>query len=69
MSQLTSSLPTPPISEPPTTQLREITVIIKDKETLKDPDVEDKPVLKFLNVRTGLQDPILKLEATNNAIK
>jgi hypothetical protein len=44
-----------------------IPVILKDKETLKDLEVEDKPVLKFLNVGTGLQDSILELEATNDA--
>jgi hypothetical protein len=44
-----------------------IPVILKDKETLEDLDTEDNPVLKFLNVGTGLQDSILELEATNDA--
>jgi hypothetical protein len=44
-----------------------ISVILKDKETLEDLEVDDKPALKFLNFGTGLQDPILELEATNDA--
>jgi hypothetical protein len=42
-----------------------IPVILKDKETSEDLEVEDKAVLKFLNVGTGLKD--LELEATNDA--
>lgn len=34
---------------------------------MKGPEVEEKPVLKFLNVGTGLQDSILELEATKDA--
>jgi hypothetical protein len=43
-----------------------IPVILKDKETLEDLEVEDKSVLKFLNVGTGWRDSILELEATND---